>query len=116
MKAKQLITPPPYIGVLRGITRQTVMTLGARQHLDVREELVTRHDLFNADEVFLTGTAAEIIPVVKIDNRPIGSGRPGRTTLELSKAFHAITTKEGVRYELDGAPKNRPAASAAAKR
>src|SRR3989338_3373876 len=69
IKSKQLLTPPPYIGVLRGITRLTVMELGARQRLDVREDLVPRHDLFNADEVFLTGTAAEIVPVVKIDGR-----------------------------------------------
>ena len=72
VKRKQLLTPPPYIGVLRGITRQTVMELGTQQRLQVREDLLTRHDLFNADEVFLTGTAAEIIPVVKIDGRVIG--------------------------------------------
>ena len=98
VKGKQLITPPPYIGVLRGITRQTVMTLGARQHLDVREELVTRHDLFNADEVFLTGTAAEIVPVVKIDGRVIGAGRPGPVTKKLQQGFRQLTKTEGVRY------------------
>ena len=98
VKGKQLLTPPPYIGVLRGITRQTVMTLGARQHLDVREELVTRHDLFNADEVFLTGTAAEIVPVVKIDGRVIGAGKPGPVTKKLQQGFRQLTKSEGVRY------------------
>jgi len=97
-KDKRLLTPPPYIGVLRGITRQTVMDLGTRQRLEVREELLTRHDLFNADEVFLTGTAAEIIPVVKIDGRVIGTGKPGPVTKKLQQGFRQLTKTEGVRY------------------
>ena len=98
VKEKQLLTPPPYIGVLRGITRQTVMDLAARQRLEVREDLLTRHDLFNADEVFLTGTAAEIIPVVKIDGRVIGSGKPGPVTKKLQQGFRQLTKTAGVRY------------------
>ena len=98
VKGRQLLTPPPYIGVLRGITRQTVMELGHAQRLGVREELLTRHDLFNADEVFLTGTAAEIVPVVKIDGRVIGSGKPGAATKKLQHAFRQLTKTEGVRY------------------
>ncbi len=98
LKGAQLLTPPPYIGVLRGITRQTVMSLGAKLRLDVREELLTRHDLFNADECFLTGTAAEIIPVVKIDGRTIGSGKPGPVTKRLLSAFRQVTNTQGVRY------------------
>jgi len=98
VKGKQLVTPPPYIGVLRGITRRTVMELGVRQRLDVREELVTRHDLFNADEVFLTGTAAEIVPVVKIDGRVVGTGKPGPVTKKLQQGFRQLTKTEGVRY------------------
>ena len=101
VKGQQLLTPPPYIGVLRGITRQTVMDLGARQHLHVREELLTRHDLFNADEVFLTGTAAEIVPVTKIDNRVIGGGKPGATTAKLLKAFQAIAPVQGTKYSIE---------------
>ena len=97
-KKRQLLTPPPYIGVLRGITRQTVMELGATQRLDVREDLLTRHDLFNADEVFLTGTAAEIVPVVKIDGRVIGSGSPGPVTKKLQQGFRQLTKTEGVKY------------------
>ena len=98
VKRKQLLTPPPYIGVLRGITRRTVMELAHSHHLDVREELLTRHDLFNADEVFLTGTAAEIVPVVKIDGRVIGKGSPGPVTKRLQQAFHRVTKTGGVRY------------------
>ena len=97
-KGRSLLTPPPYIGVLRGITRQTVMDLAATQRLAVREELLTRHDLFNADEVFLTGTAAEIVPVVKIDGRVIGGGTPGPVTQALRRAFRDVTKTDGVRY------------------
>jgi len=98
VKDKRLLTPPPYIGVLRGITRQTVMELGTRLRLDVREQLLTRHDLFNAGECFLTGTAAEIVPVVKIDGRVIGSGKPGPVTRRLQAAFRQLTKTQGVRY------------------
>ncbi len=91
VKARALLTPPPYIGVLRGITRQTVMDLAQHQRLEVREEVLTRHDLFNADEVFLTGTAAEIVPVVKIDGRVIGTGAPGVVTTRLQQAFRHLT-------------------------
>jgi branched-chain amino acid aminotransferase len=98
VKGDRLLTPPTYIGVLRGITRQTVMELGQRQGLNVREELLTRYDLFNADEVFLTGTAAEIVPVVTIDGRRIGAGRPGPVTRQLQAAFRQLTKTDGVRY------------------
>ena len=97
VKAGVLRTPPTYIGVLRGITRQTVMELGEPQQLRVEEELLTRHDLFNADEVFLTGTAAEIVPVVTIDGRVIGSGKPGPVTRELQRAFRQLTKTAGVK-------------------
>ena len=99
VKREQLLTPPPYIGVLRGITRQTVMELGERLRLSVREELLTRHDLFNADEVFLTGTAAEIVPVRKIDGRIVGSGTPGPITKQLQRRFRQLTRTAGIRYE-----------------
>jgi branched-chain amino acid aminotransferase len=98
VKGRALLTPPPYIGVLRGITRQTVMDLAAKARLDVREELLTRHDLFNADEVFLTGTAAEIVPVVKIDGRVIGGGAPGPVTKKLRQGFRRLTKSAGVRF------------------
>jgi branched-chain amino acid aminotransferase len=98
VRDRKLVTPPPYVGILKGITRGSVMELAAKQKLDVREEVFTRHELYTADEVFLTGTAAEIVPVIKIDNRQIGDGKVGAVTKTLSKAFHAITDKEGVRY------------------
>jgi branched-chain amino acid aminotransferase len=91
VEGRRLVTPPPYIGVLRGITRATVMALAARQRLDVQEELITRHDVFNAHECFLTGTAAEIVPVVKVDGRVIGSGKPGPATKRLQQAFRKLT-------------------------
>ena len=98
------MTPPPYVGILKGITRDCVMRLSHGLDLSVREEVFTRHDLYTADEVFLTGTAAEIVPVVKIDNRVIGNGRPGSTTMRLMAQFKKLTAKEGVRYKLSAAP------------
>ena len=92
--------PPPYIGILKGITRSVVMQIARGLGYQVEEDVFTRHELYTADEVFLTGTAAEIVPIVKIDNRPIGSGKPGKTTLLLTKEFHKSTSKEGVKYQL----------------
>ncbi len=100
VRGKQLLTPPPYVGILKGITRQTAMSLGAKMGLDVREEVFTRHDLYCADEVFLTGTAAEIVPIVKIDNRQIGSGLPGKITGSLRQEFQKVTSVEGTKYEV----------------
>ena len=93
-----LKTPPPYAGILKGITRDCVMELARGAKVPVREEMMTRHDLYNADECFLTGTAAEIAPIVKIDGRVIGLGRPGPLTLRLMKAFRQATKTDGVRY------------------
>ncbi len=100
VKERSIITPPPYVGILKGITRAVVMRLGREAGFSVREEVFTRHDLYTADEVFLTGTAAEILPVIKIDNRPIGTGKPGRTTVQLEKEFKKLTSKEGIRYKI----------------
>lgn len=95
-----LMTPPVHLGALKGITRQAIIDIAGRKKLPFREQILTRHDLFNADEVFLTGTAAEVIPVVKIDGRVIGSGKPGRVTQNLLAAFHQATSREGTRYKL----------------
>ena len=100
VRGKELVTPPPYVGILKGITRDAVMGLAGKSGLTVREEVFTRHDLYTADEVFLTGTACEIVAVVKIDNRIIGSGKPGKATQALTKAFKQLTTKDGVKYSL----------------
>lgn len=95
-----LLTPPSYLGALKGITRQAIIEIAEKIKLPFEERILTRHDLFNADEVFLTGTAAEVIPVVKIDGRVIGGGKPGRITGALLKEFRALTHKDGVRYAL----------------
>ncbi len=96
---KDGILKTPLQGRLRGITRDAVMALAqTRLKLNVQETLITRHELYNAQEVFLTGTAAELIPVVKIDGRVIGEGRPGAVTLELLKIFHEVTRKDGVAF------------------
>ena len=98
VKDGALLTPPPYAGLLKGITRGCVMDLARKAKIPVREEMMTRHDLYNAEECFLTGTAAEIAPIVKIDGRPIGTAKPGKVTLRLMKAFRALTKTDGVKY------------------
>ncbi|OIO36175.1 MAG: branched-chain-amino-acid transaminase [Candidatus Omnitrophica bacterium CG1_02_46_14] len=95
-----LVTPPTYVGILKGITRDAVMQLSREMGLTVKESPFTRHDLYTADEVFLTGTAAEIVSVVKIDNRVIGQGRPGKWTFKLMTEFKKLTLKDGVKYEV----------------
>lgn len=95
LKDGALLTPPAHMGILRGITRAAAMEIGANLGLQVREEVLTRHDIYNADEVFLTGTAAEIVPIVKVDNRVIGSGKPGRRTGEILARFREMTHRDG---------------------
>jgi branched-chain amino acid aminotransferase len=91
----ELITPPTYLGALEGITRGCVMELGREMGLTVSEKVFSRFDMFVADEAFLTGTAAEIIPVVKVDDRKIGPGKPGPVTLELIEKYRKLTRSEG---------------------
>jgi branched-chain amino acid aminotransferase len=86
-----LSTPPIDAGILEGVTRDAVIELAQGAGIEVREIPVTKHDVYIADEVFLTGTAAEVIPVVRVDCRTIGSGQPGRMTLDLMKRYHALT-------------------------
>ena len=95
-----LYTPPQCMGTLRGITRDSVIELAKKNRIPVHEHVLTRHEVYISDECFLTGTAAEIIPVVKIDGRVIGSGKPGPTTRKLIGKFHAITAQDGVRYKI----------------
>jgi branched-chain amino acid aminotransferase len=90
-----LSTPPSSAGALYGITRQTVIDLAIIAGLKVTEPNLTRYDLFNADECFLTGTGAELIPVVKIDGRLIGTGKPGPITRKLVADYHALTKTSG---------------------
>lgn len=90
-----LKTPPVYAGILEGITRNTVLQVAKDLGIEAREELFTRHDLFIADECFLTGTAAELIPVVKIDGREVGAGKPGEVFKRLLEAFRQVTLIDG---------------------
>ena len=95
VKEGQLLTPPLAAGALYGITRRVVMDLAAQAGLKVSEPDLTRYDLFNADECFLTGTAAELMPVVKIDGRVIGAGTPGPVTGNLMTQYHVLTKASG---------------------
>ena len=88
-----LKTPPPYAGVLRGVTRDAVIELAREATFGVEELPLNRYDLYNADEMFLTGTAAEIVAVTKLDGRAIGTGKPGPTTQQLAKRFKALVTR-----------------------
>jgi len=95
VKAGQLLTPPLYAGALYGITRGVVIELARERGVPVLETNITRYDLFNGDECFLTGTGAEIIPVVKIDGRVIANGKPGSLTRDLEKRYRALTQVSG---------------------
>ncbi len=95
IKQGALFTPPNSAGALYGITRGTVMELAEQLGVKVSEPNLTRYDLFNADECFLTGTGAEIMPVIKIDGRIIGDGKPGPLSLKLISAYHALTKVSG---------------------
>lgn len=88
-----LLTPPNEAGILEGVTRQAVIELARETGREVREIALTKHDVYIADEMFLTGTAAEVIPVVKVDSRQIGSGKPGPITRDLMERFHALARK-----------------------
>jgi branched-chain amino acid aminotransferase len=90
MKDGVVRTPPIEAGILEGITRNTVLELGRAAKIPVAEVPLTRHDVYTADECFLTGSAAEIIPVVKCDARVIGTGKPGPITKQLREAFHKL--------------------------
>lgn len=99
VKNGTLITPPVYLGALRGITRDCIIEIAQKLGYPVMEQPFTRFEVFNADECFLTGTAAEAIPVVKVDNRVIGDGKPGPITRRLIEEFRKITTVDGVKYD-----------------
>jgi branched-chain amino acid aminotransferase len=91
----KMATPPASAGALIGITRQVVFELAARLGIPVAEPNLTRYDLMTADECFLTGTAAEIVPVASLDGRVIGTGRPGAVTVQLMAAFRQLAMSEG---------------------
>jgi branched-chain amino acid aminotransferase len=90
VRGGRLLTPPPDAGILEGITRSAVMELAHAAGIDCHEATLTRYDLYTSDECFLTGTAAEVIPVVEIDGRKVGSGTPGPVTSRLTADFHRL--------------------------
>jgi branched-chain amino acid aminotransferase len=91
VRGKALFTPSLESGILEGITREAVIELARAAGYEVREVPLTKHDVYVAEECFLTGTAAEVIPVVKVDSRPIGCGGPGPITQELIERFRKLT-------------------------
>ncbi len=91
LKRGVLKTPPPDAGILEGITRDAVIRLAAQEGMTVEQVPLVRHDVYIADECFLTGTAAEVIPVVKVDGRVIGDGVPGPITRRLLELFQQLT-------------------------
>jgi len=100
IKDGAIYTPPGYVGALEGITRQAIIEIAQGLGYVVKEEPFTRHDVYVADEVFLTGTAAEVIAVVKVDGRVIGEGVPGPHTKRLLEEFRRRVVSEGVKvYE-----------------
>lgn len=87
----KLLTPPCDAGILEGVTRDAVIDLAREAGIEVLEIALTKHDVYIADECFLTGTAAEVVPVVKVDSRSIGDGTPGPITRKLMEQFHKLT-------------------------
>lgn len=90
VKQGRLLTPPIDAGILEGITRNAVLELAQQHGIPCAEIPFTRHDIFVAEECFLTGSAAEVIPVVRLDGRTLGDGKPGPITLKLKAAFHNL--------------------------
>ncbi|NCC49913.1 MAG: branched-chain-amino-acid transaminase [Spartobacteria bacterium] len=95
VKGHTLTTPPSWCGALEGVTRNVVLKIAKENGYEVRENVLTRYDLYTADEMFLTGTAAEIIGVIKLDSRTIGTGKPGKITLKLEKEFREFAKHNG---------------------
>ncbi|SDU24303.1 branched chain amino acid aminotransferase apoenzyme [Verrucomicrobium sp. GAS474] len=96
VKKGVITTPPIWAGALGGLTRSCVITLAKQAGRDLRESMLTRYDLFVADEIFLTGTAAEVVPVVDVDGRSIGNGKPGPVSGDLTRRFRELTRTSGV--------------------
>lgn len=93
VKQGRLLTPPLDAGILAGVTRDAVIDLAGELDIPCIEQVLTKHDIYVAEECFLTGSAAEVIPVVKVDSRTIGPGQPGPITKRLTEAFHELVRK-----------------------
>ncbi|WP_027414906.1 branched-chain-amino-acid transaminase [Aneurinibacillus terranovensis] len=97
VKRGVVYTPPSYLGALEGVTRNAIIDIARKLGYEVKEQPFTRHDVFVADEVFLTGTAAEVIPVIEVDARAIGGGKPGKVTHELLVEFRKVVVEQGTK-------------------
>lgn len=95
VRDKVLFTPASYYGALGGITRQAVIDIAKKLSYKVLETAVSRYDMYSADEVFITGTACEIMPVIKVDGREIGNGKVGENTIKFLDAFRELVKAEG---------------------
>ena len=95
VKDGKFTTPPAYLGALEGITRNTILELAAKAGYESVESPITRFELYSADEVFMTGTGAELMPVIAIDGRKIGDGKPGAKTLEVLEMYRELTKNDG---------------------
>ena len=95
VKDQTLLTPPAWVGALEGITKAVVIEIAQKLKIPAREGIFTPYDIYTASEAFLTGTAAEVIPVTRLDTRDIGDGRPGPITKKLIAEFRKLTLREG---------------------
>ncbi len=95
VKGDKFITPPAYLGALEGITRNTILELAEKAGYKALEQPFTRFEMYSADEVFMTGTGAEIMPVIAMDGRRIGDGKPGKKTLQILADYRELTKTDG---------------------
>lgn len=98
IRGKRLLTPATYIGALPGITREAILEIAPEVGLEPVETHLTLSDIYNADECFLTGTAAEVIAVSEVDSRPIGTGKAGPITRTINERFRKLTRDEGTPF------------------
>jgi branched-chain amino acid aminotransferase len=95
VKSGAITTPPISAGALAGVTRGVVFEMAGELGIPIREDNITRYDIYTADECFLTGTAAEVIPVIEVDARKIGAGKPGPVTARILAEFRKKASREG---------------------
>lgn len=100
VKKGELYTPPQCMATLRGITRDTVLAIAGKLKIPSHEHVLSRHEVYISEECFITGTAAEIIPVIRVDKRDIGNAKPGKITQAIIKEFRKVTKTQGVKYKL----------------
>jgi branched-chain amino acid aminotransferase len=115
VKDRKFITPPKYLGILAGITRQTILDLAADNGYETGEDIFTPFDLYTADEVFLCGTGAELIPVIKIGPYMIADGNPGPATTHMLELFRAYANSHGYPVRPDLVEKEGKALAGAKK-